>query len=96
MKDANDTKNWTKRDLKRMRRKKTIKGYDVSYNNNYVMFDTNDIQYMYLVEEDEIEAVEEEEAEEGGSDDEEHPSRWAGSSPQPRWAESDGNGMMFR
>ena len=50
MKDKNDRKNWTKRDIIKMRKSNTIKGYDVSYNGNFVTFDMSEIQYIYLVE----------------------------------------------
>ena len=47
-KDLNNS-DWTKRDLRRMMRKHTIEGYDIEYGNNWVIFNTDEIQYMYIV-----------------------------------------------
>ena len=95
MKDANDTKNWTKRDLLRMRRKNLIKGYDVEYGNNLVVFDTSQIQYIYLVNEQPETVEEEDEESDGESQDEEH-EKWTESLPEPKYIDRGENGVMFR
>lgn len=81
MKDKDDTKDWTPKDILKMKKKNLIKGYDVSYYNSLVVFDTSDVQYIYLVED--LKGIPDggdEESAEGGSEDELHP-KWDGSLP---------------
>lgn len=77
MKDKDDKKNWTPRDIYRMKRKKCIKGYDTSYYNNLVIFDTDNVQYIYLVEDVNNSGATEEEEEVEGCEDDLHP-KWDG------------------
>ena len=95
MKDKDDTKDWTKRDLVRMKKKNLVKGYDVSYGNNLVVFDTSEIQYMYLVDEVVEEDEEEGEVDDDCPEDEEH-DKWKESQPHPGWITTDEHGVMFR
>ena len=95
MKDKDDTKDWTKRDLVRMKKKNLVKGYDVSYGNNLVVFDTSEIQYMYLVDEVVEEEEEEGEVDDDCPEDEEH-DKWKESQPHPGWITTDEHGVMFR
>ena len=93
MKDKDDTKNWTEKDLKRMKKKNVVMGYDVAYNNEFVILDLDNVQYMYLVEKDPEKISGEEstlDIEEDGDS-----MKWRMSSPQPNWSESD-NGVMFQ
>lgn len=93
MKDKNDTKNWTKADLLRMKRKNLIKGYDVAYDNQFVIFDTSEVQYMYLVNSDKVDKINVEPVVEVEEDEESK--KWSGSLPQPNWGGPD-NGVMFQ
>lgn len=95
MKDKDDKKDWTPRDIYRMKRKKCIKGYDTSYYNNLVIFDTDNVQYIYLVENvTPSGAIGEEEGDAEGCEDELHP-KWDGALPLGS-ADSKDYGGMFR
>lgn len=96
MKDKYDRKMWTPRDIYRMKKKKCIKGYDTSYHNNLVVFDTENVQYIYLVEDVRAsDAIEEEEEDAEGCEDELHP-KWDGALPLGNPAESKNYEGMFR
>lgn len=93
MKDKNDTKNWTKADLLRMKRKNLVQGYDVAYDNQFVIFDTSEVQYMYLVDSEKADKVGGEPVMDVEEDDESK--KWCGAIPQPTWGNPD-NGVMFQ
>lgn len=93
MKDKDDKKEWTERDLVRMKKKKLIKGYDVEYNNNFIIVDVDEVQYMYLVGEEQCLAVQNATESPDGIEDEES-MRWKNNMPQPSWGDRD-NGVMF-
>lgn len=93
MKDKNDTKNWTKADLLRMKRKNLVQGYDVAYDNQFVIFDTSEVQYMYLVDSEKADKINVEPVVEVEEDEESK--KWSGSMPQPNWGSPD-NGVMFQ
>lgn len=93
MKDKDDTKNWTEKDLKRMKKKNVVMGYDVAYNNEFVILDLNNVQYMYLVEKDPEKISGEESTLDIEEDDDSM--KWKTSFPQPNWSESD-NRVMFQ
>lgn len=81
MKTADDSKDWTERDVKRMIKKGVVKGYDVAYGGSFVMMDTSEMQYIYLVDEEQCRKVHEEAQalEEGVEDFEDEPhSIWDG------------------
>ena len=48
MKDMNGGE-WTKKDVRRMMRKHLIEGYDIEYGNNWVTFNMDEVQYVYIV-----------------------------------------------
>ena len=93
MKDKNDTKNWTVRDLKRMKRKNVVAGYDVAYNNEFVIFSLDNVQYMYLVDKS-PEGIEGSDAVAEMDIDDDN-MKWNTTSPQPNWSNND-NGVMFQ
>ena len=79
MKDPADKKDWTEKDLIRMRKKGVIKGYDADYNKNFVIMEMSTIQYMYLVGEEQCRELDAEDGPE--AIEEEFNTKWAGSLP---------------
>ena len=94
MKDKNDTKNWTKKDLYRMKRRNLIKGYDVAYDNQFVIFDMSEVQYMYLIDSDKANKILSADPSIDVEEDEDS-AKWNNVSPQPKWGSPD-NGVMFQ
>ena len=93
MKDKNESKDWTVRDILRMKKKNLIKGYYVAYDNQYVIFDTSEVQYIYLIESEKAMKIAGVTDVEDVIDDESD--KWGNAIPQPKWGGHD-NGVMFQ
>ena len=95
MKDKNDTKNWTKADLLRMKRKNLVQGYDVAYDNQFVIFDTSEVQYMYLVDAEKADKIASEPTAVDMEEDD-TAMKWSGAQPQPYWNSNVEDRVMFQ